>query len=122
MLLKERIKYKHYFLLSFISTLLFIVLFSQSAMETYVILGTCVAIHVNNLLLLFFVGQMLDPHAVALAAKKESSKKFFLLFTKILILGFSIGVGVHFIGDKIIIPLFNYLVHVFIFIFCLKRL
>jgi len=121
MLLENRINWKLYLILSVSITFFLLHFWTKSKVEIYVIIATYVATQVNSLLLFKFVGEILFQPLARKKTSKLVAKKMLFLFLKVFILGFSFSIGIHFIGNRIIVPLLNYIIHIFLFILCLKR-
>ena len=76
-----------------------------------------VAAMINQLMLCAAV----DLITLPTQSDSKSSKMLYLILGKLAILFCSLGLGVHFIGDRIIISVFNYIAQIAALGFSLKR-
>jgi hypothetical protein len=115
--IKKRINLKRYFGLSLIPTILIILYFRETAMTVAVLL-VYIATIINQACLIEIVEEMstasVPNHDGSLPKKMD---KFWLVqlgVVKLLVLIGALTLGVLFIGNRIIIPLINYVIIIFI--------
>ena len=118
MLVKTKINYKKYLILSIIVFLLsaFFLKTSKEYLATFIVF---IAALINQLILIEIVFQLLNSR---LAESKVSGLKLaFLFILKIGIIFGALSFGVHLMGNRIIIPVINYCIQIFVLIFSVKR-
>ena len=109
----KRINLKLFIPLSVISTLLF-ALFSKSWTEVIVLLSVYAATLVNLYMLMWIIAALILNEEVRLTGKVDVFKVVMFFFLKVFIVFGALSLGVHFIGNKIIIALINYVVQIFV--------
>lgn len=116
MLYEKKINFAKYLLISFLPYLVGMSLEqSLDAFIAYLIIYTCIVI--NHIMLLTGVNMLVN------AAQGYDRVIIVSLFIgKMVILFLGISVGVHFIGNKVIIPVIFYIIQIFVLVFSLKRL
>ena len=90
-------------------------LLCKNSLEAGVLLGVYLATIGNLLLLKYAVGQLL------FGAKSSRGKVIIAFLGKMLLILGALILGVHFVGDRIVIAILNYIAQIFIFGLCLKR-
>lgn len=63
---------------------------------------------------------MADAALGATASKANTSGIVFMFLGKILLIFGALSLSVHFIGNKILVPLLNYIIHIFILAYALR--
>lgn len=111
MLIKTKINFKKYFGLTALTTL-FCFLFLNNIEEVYGVLSVYLATIINHFMLAEAVFNLTEPNKVF--TKKEKFVLFTMLLGKIVILFLGLSLGVHFMGNRVIIPLLNYVVQIFL--------
>lgn len=109
-----KINLKLYIPLSFGTTALFIP-FLNNKIEIYTHLGIYIATLLNLYMLVLFVQEMFTEGKF----KKEKSDKMMISIyavCKLLVLFGALSFGVQFIGNRIIIPVINYIMQIFILV------
>jgi len=123
MLLKEKINLPKYIILSLAATLIFLGFSYGDRRLIYVILSVYLATLINQALLVALIWSIIftdTPKTRALRIKRLIKITSYLL-SKVIILVLAIIAGVHFVGDKIIIALLNYIVQIVLLGLCLRR-
>jgi len=111
--LVKKIDHKLFWPLSLLATLVFSA-FAKSQTEVFTILGIYLAVLVSLYMLMAIMhGVMLDPEVRA-TGKINKSKLIIYMLLHILFLFGSIGIGVHFMGNRIILAVLNYVVQIFV--------
>lgn len=109
----RKIDHKLFWPLSLISTLGFC-LFARGQTEVlaivFVYLATLVSLY---LLMAIMHGIMMDPEVKA-TGKVRKGRMMIYMFLHILFLFGSIGLGVHFMGNRIILAVLNYVIQIFV--------
>jgi hypothetical protein len=109
----KKIDHKLFWPLSLISTLLFC-LFARGTNEVLAIFFVYVATLISLYLLMAIMhGIMLDPE-VRTTGKFNKGRLVLYMFLHILFLFGSIGIGVHFMGNRIILAVLNYVIQIFV--------
>jgi len=113
MLLKTKVNFKKYLLISLLPLAICFIL-AQGRTEIFVIFIIYIGAVINQLLLVELVMEMVNrPKAPEF--KKPRKRKLILLFVvKVTVLIAALSLGVHFMGNRVIIPLLNYVVQIFI--------
>ncbi len=119
--IRTKINYKKYFLLTIASTLLFC-LFARSRSE---IIGICiiyVATIINHWMMMKGVEELVAPHLHVNDDKPlDKTKMAFLFVGKMFVLFGGIYLGVLFMGNRVIIPVLNYVTQIFLLIYSLSN-
>jgi len=109
----KRIDHKLFWPVSLITTLIFC-LFGRNRTEIlsiiFVYLATLIALF---MLMAILHGLIMDPEVKA-TGKVKKSRLFSYMFLHVIFLFGSIGIGVHFMGNRIIIAVLNYVVQIFV--------
>jgi len=109
----KRIDHKLFWPVSLITTLIFC-LFGRDQTEIlsiiFVYLATLIALF---MLMAILHGLIMDPEVKA-TGKVKKSRLFSYMFLHVIFLFGSIGIGVHFMGNRIIIAVLNYVVQIFV--------
>jgi hypothetical protein len=118
MLIRKKINIKKYLWLSTIhmGITYFIV---NNAQEYFVVLLVFVATVINQWMLIESVNTMVQSAAGKPTEDTSSSVMMFLVKTLMLLVVLSFGV--HFMGKRIIIPLLNYVIQIFILYFSFRQ-
>jgi len=113
----SRINFKKYILMVLASTTILFGFSDHSLAVLLVLVTVSVIVFINQIILLYLVGVM------TYKKRKKKKKKIlvFLAIFKILILFFALSLGIHFIGDKIILPVLNYVWQIFAIYFSSKQ-
>jgi hypothetical protein len=115
MLFLKVIDFKKYFLYSSLSTGAAL-LFVQRPQEVIAILVVYLTTILNHMLLVECVGELTKNAKVG-----GNRLKIVLLFIfKLLILFAALGLGIHLMAKRVLIPLFNYVIFIFILGYSLK--
>lgn len=115
--IRERINLKKYFGYSAITTGICFV-FVRNIEDVYGILIVYLATITNQLMLVEGIGGLIAVNN----GKTSSKQRIVLLFIgKIFLLFAGLSLSVHFMGKKVIIPLINYVVMIFILTLSSKR-
>ncbi len=104
-----------------LATLLVFSLFCKGQTEILVLLGVHVATLINLYMLMFVVDRLLLNQEVLASKNIDKFKVVSYFLLKIFILFFALSLGVHFIGNRIIIALLNYVIQIFVLGISLKR-
>ena len=109
----KKIDHKLFWPISIISTLGFC-LFANNTTEILTIFFIYIATLISLYLLMAIMhGIMLDPE-VRSTGKFRKGRLMFYMFFHILFLFGSIGIGVHFMGNRIILAVLNYVTQIFV--------
>ena len=116
MLFAKKISFAKYLGLSFLPYLVgMCVEQTIRACAAYMVIFICVVI--NQIMLVNAVHLIVDA-----SRTQERGRIISLFIAKGIILFLGISLGVHFIGNKVIIPVIFYIVQIFILVFSLKRI
>ena len=116
----NRIKLKLWLPLSLGTTLLHC-LFLKNQTEYLVMAGVFVATYANLFMLMYTLDRvMLSPEAIE-SGKRDKFMILLMFAGKMFVLFVALGIGVHFIGNRIIIPLINYVIQIFVLCVSIKR-
>ncbi len=111
--LLKKIDHKLFWPLSLISTLVFC-LFARGRTEVFSVIFVYIATLLSLFMLMAILhGLIMDPEVKA-TGKIKKSRLFTYMFFHVLFLFGSIGIGVHFMGNRIIIAVINYVVQIFV--------
>jgi hypothetical protein len=91
--------------------------FARNTLEVAIFCFVAVSALLNHIMMANAVYQFLTHSQTG----ERPPNIVFTLFVKMVILFGSIGLGVHFIGDRIIVPLINYMAQLAILGICLKK-
>lgn len=109
----KKIDHKLFWPISLVSTLFFC-LFARNLTEVLTIFFVYVATLISlYLLMLIMHGVMFDPE-VRTSGRLNKSRLFLNMFFHVLFLFGSIGIGVHFMGNRIILAVLNYVIQIFV--------
>lgn len=118
--LVKKIDHKVFWPFSLISTLIFCLL-AKSKIEIYTILCIYIAVLFSLYTLMAILFSVLSDPVTRATGKIKKGKITLYLFFHISFLFGSIGMGVLFMGNRIIIPIFNYVLQIFILGFALRK-
>ncbi len=118
--LRKRINLKIFIPVSLITTLA-LLLFSQSQTETLVILGVYLATLINLFLLLSVINKIVEIGTATEPVDYSKLRLALVFLAKMLVLFLALTIGVHFTGKRIIIPLLNYVIQIFVLGVSFKR-
>lgn len=111
--LVKKIDHKLFWPLSLASSLAFC-LFARNNVEVYTILFVYGATLISLFMLMAILHSVMsDPEALATGKLKKGRLLFYMFFHIVFLFG-SIGLGVHFIGNRIIVAVLNYVVQIFV--------
>jgi hypothetical protein len=111
MLIKRKINIKRYALFGGLTTSVSAFL-CRTNVEIYVLLFVTLAAMLNQYMLLVVTNEMVMSAKESLP--RDKNKLLILSGGKIFVIIFSLAVGSHFIGNRIIIPLMNYVCMIFV--------
>ncbi len=94
---------------------------AQNTLEILVFIGVYLATLINLWILIHVVHTMILNPKVAKEGKQDKTKMLAFFIGKILVLFIALSLGVHFVGNKIIIPLLNYVTQIFIVSIAIHR-
>ncbi|MBT3234739.1 MAG: hypothetical protein HN353_02200 [Bdellovibrionales bacterium] len=100
----KKIDWKFYLPLSLASTIL-LGFFCQNLLEIYVLIGVYLVVVINHLLLVKATTRILFT---AEGQKTGSTSIVLINLVKLSLLFLALSLGIHFIGDRIIISIINY--------------
>lgn len=112
MKITDRVNFQKYLLLSLVTTLITL-LFTRGAMEVVAVLIIYLATILNQLLLVEGV--------LELTGASKKTKVFLIFIIKLPLLFGALALGVHFMGKRVIIPLLNYIVIIFVLGYSLRN-
>jgi len=118
--LRKRINLKIFIPTSSITTCA-LLLFSNSNTETFVILGVYAATLLNLFLLLSVIQKIVEIGTATEPVDYSKMKLAFVFIAKMAVIFLALTIGVHFTGKRIIIPLLNYVIQIFVLGVSLKR-
>ncbi|MBK23822.1 MAG: hypothetical protein CME70_07445 [Halobacteriovorax sp.] len=118
--LRKRINLKIFVPLSLVTTT-GLVFFSQSTAETLVILGVYVATLLNLFLLMSVIQKIVEIGTATEPVDYSKIKLALIFVAKMAVIFLALTIGVHFTGKRIIIPLLNYVIQIFVLGVSLKR-
>ena len=97
-----------------------VLFFAQNLTEAIVFIGIYLA-SLLNFYMLYIGGREIKRTALLKDGERaDKSKVVYMFVGKLFVLFIALSLGVHFIGNKIIIPLLNYVIHIFILAFSLR--
>ncbi|MCR9204793.1 MAG: hypothetical protein NXH75_09460 [Halobacteriovoraceae bacterium] len=118
--LVKKIDHKLFWPLSLISTLCFC-FFAKGQTEVLTILGIYFAVLASlYMLMAIMYSMMLDPEVRATGKIKKSKLAIYMLLHVSFLFG-SIGIGVHFMGNRIILAVLNYVIQIFVLGVALRK-
>ena len=120
MLIAKKINLKKYFLYS-LPSIIIATLLCRSGKEYLSILIVYIATVINHILLIYAVSMMTDVERVQ--GKKDQGKgNLLLLFlAKFCILLLGLYLGILFMGNRVIIPLVNYVILIFVLVLSIRK-
>lgn len=118
--LRKRINLKIFIPTSLITTCA-LLLFSNSSTETFVILGVYAATLLNLFLLLSVIQKIVEIGTATEPVDYSKMKLALIFILKMAVIFLALTIGVHFTGKRIIIPLLNYVIQIFVLGVSLKR-
>lgn len=117
----KRINLKKYFSLGLLSTALACLL-AQSSNDILAILVVYLATIVNQYILTWMVLKIAERHKSDIKESGPMALKMILAFmAKMASLILGLSFGVHLMGPRVIIPLFNYIIQIFILVMSFRR-
>tara|TARA_Y100000296_G_C5129876_1_gene234941 strand:- start:690 stop:1064 length:375 start_codon:yes stop_codon:yes gene_type:complete len=116
----KKIDHKLFWPVSLIVTLAFCFL-AQGRIEILVIIGVYTATLISLFLLMYIMHVIIFDQQALKERKVDKVKLFLYMMLHILFLFGSIGLGVHFMGNRIIIPVLNYVAQIFVLAFGLRK-
>lgn len=116
----KKIDHKLFWPVSLIVTLAFCFLV-QGRTEILVIIGVYTATLISLFLLMYIMHVIIFDQQALKERKVDKVKLFLYMMLHILFLFGSIGLGVHFMGNRIIIPVLNYVAQIFVLAFGLRK-
>jgi len=122
MLLRKKINLNKYIAISLLCTVA-LCFFVKGQKQIFGLFLVYLATVLNQFMLVEGVMELTNPKMASLPKdlRKSKNKKIITLFVgKISVLILGITLGVHLMGNKVIIPLLNYVIQIFILVFCLK--
>lgn len=120
-ILADKIFLKRYLISSIGASLVLAIYFRDEPGVAASVFIIHIASLLNHILLGTLIVRMLAPENAGKPDARQFIKMTTFFSLKILILGGSFGICVQFVDDKIVIPLSNYILQIFILAFCLKR-
>lgn len=117
---KIGINLKKYFLYSLPSTG-FCVFFTRSPEEIFAIILALILTFVNQYLLVLGVSELLNPAYLEDSAQRPTKKIIFFFILKMLILALALYFCAVIMGKRVIIPIINYVILIFVLYFSLEK-
>lgn len=117
---KIGINLKKYFLYSLPSTGLCVFL-ARSPEEIFAIILALVLTFVNQYLLVLGVSELLNPAYLEDSAQRPTKKIIFFFVLKMLILALALYFCAVIMGKRVIIPIINYVILIFVLYFSLEK-
>ncbi len=112
-----KIKINKYILLTFLTTVLCVVL-ERNTQSTIGISIVYLATMINHYLLVLMTQKVMASNK---SSNSYNYKLILIIISKFMILIGALYLAVHFMGNRVIIPVINYVVQIFILGFCLKK-
>ena len=109
----KKIDHKLFWPLSLSTTLLFC-LFARGRTEVFSVLFVYIATIISLFMLMAILHGLISDPEVKATGKIKKSRLFTYMFLHVIFLFGSIGIGVHFMGNRIIIAVLNYVVQIFV--------
>ncbi|WP_127715459.1 hypothetical protein [Halobacteriovorax sp. HLS] len=119
MLLKTKINHKKFFLMSLSTTALFL-LFARNVEDIFAILLVYVATVTHLGMLAEAVFELIESQITDGHIQNVKDKIMYLFLGKLTILIISLLIGRQIMGNRIIIPVINYVIQIFILTFSIK--
>lgn len=116
--LKERINIKYFLFFSVITALLFIPLLNNIP-EKVGFFTFYISVLISFIFLMHTVEQLIEMGKNG--ENINSSAMFKMMFIHLVILLMGLGIGVHFMGNRIIFALINYSIQIFVLVLCMRR-
>jgi len=120
MQLIKKIDHKIFWPSSIIVTLTFC-LFARGVTEILVILGVYISTLLSLFLLMAILQNLISSSSDAHSRNKSKRRMFMYMLLHVLFLFGSIGLGVHFVGNRIILAILNYVGQIFVLGFGLRK-
>lgn len=120
MVLKIRINFKKYILLSLPSTAIMVLLLN-SWIELILALIAYLFTLINQLMLVYGVTEFLNPSYIDCPKNRPTKKIISVFILKLLILALAFVFCEHFMGKRVIIPIINYAILIFVMFFSIER-
>lgn len=111
--LVKKIDHKIFWPLSLLVTSAFC-LFGDGATEIITIISVYLATLISLFLLMFIMYSIMNDPEVKSSGKFDKGKLVFYMMLHVLFLFGSIGIGVHFMGNRIILAVLNYVSQIFV--------
>lgn len=109
----KKINHRIFWPISLISTLGFC-LFARNETEIFAILFVYIATLLALFFLMFILYSVIFNQEARANRKIDKGKMFLYLLLHVLFLFGSIGIGVHFMGNRIILAVLNYVIQIFV--------
>ena len=116
----KKIDHKLFWPISLITTMIFC-LFARGTTEVIVVSGIYVATLISLFLLMYIMHVVVIDQKALRERKIDKMKLFLYMMLHILFLFGSIGLGVHFMGNRIILAVLNYVAQIFVMGFGLRK-
>ena len=120
MLFGLKINYSKYFLLTLPITLGMILVLGTWYHAIGIVI-IYIAAFINQLMLVKFVREFFVPEVAKMRNNLDKGEIVSLFIVKIFILIFGISLGVLFMGHHVIFPVINYVIQMFVLVFCLRE-
>ncbi len=116
----KKIDHKLFWPVSLIITMIFC-LFARGITEIIVVFSIYVATLISLFLLMYIMHVVIFDQKALRERKIDKMKLFLYMMLHILFLFGSIGLGVHFMGNRIILAVLNYVAQIFVMGFGLRK-
>ncbi len=116
----RKIDHKLFWPVSLIVTMVFC-LFAKGTTEIIVIFGVYLATLISLFLLMYIMHTIIFDQQALRERKIDKAKLFLYMMLHVLFLFGSIGLGVHFMGNRIILAVLNYVAQIFVMGFGLRK-
>ncbi len=116
----KKIDHKIFWPVSLIITMIFC-LFARDTTEIVVVFSIYVATLISLFLLMYIMHVVIFDQKALRERKIDKMKLFLYMMLHILFLFGSIGLGVHFMGNRIILAVLNYVAQIFVMGFGLRK-
>lgn len=109
----KKIDHKLFWPLSLVSTLIFC-LFARGPVELYSIIFVYAATLISLFMLMAILYSLVLDQESRITGRLKKGRLLLYMFFHILFLFGSIGIGVHFMGNRIILAVLNYVTQIFV--------
>jgi hypothetical protein len=109
----KKIDHKLFWPLSIVSTFLFC-LFGRNSTEVYSIIFVYIATIISLFMLMAILLTLVMDQESRITGKLKKGRLALYMFFHVVFLFGSIGIGVHFIGNRIILAVLNYVTQIFV--------